>query len=224
MRIGHADAREGASVLYTHAVRSPAVHTVDRMLDLLGPLGVPAIRDMRLATRESREPGPSPVVIAPTSRWPAKRWPIERFAELTRRVLGLGAGRIVVVGGPGEREQCGPLLRLAVSDPRVEDRVGSTSVAGLVSLIASARLVVANDSAAAHIAVGFDRPLVAMYGPTDITRVGPYRRRDDVLQHLRAGDGFDHKRAGGGAMMARITVEEAVSACRKHLTPSEPVC
>ena len=73
-------------------------------------------------------------------------------------------------------------------------------------------------TAALHMAVGFDRPLVALFGPTRVERVGPYRRERDVIQHLRAGDRFDHKDERVGVpMMERITTQEVLEACLARL-------
>jgi lipopolysaccharide heptosyltransferase I len=223
-RVGHADAREGATVFYTRRVRTDAVHTVDRMLSLLGAIGVDPVIDMRLhadagelAAVDADERVLGAVVLAPTSRWAAKRWPDERWAVLAERLLANGVERIVVVGGPGEQAQCARTLALAERDPRVVSLVGTTSVARLMAVIARARLVVANDSAAVHMAVGFDRPTVALFGPTDTRKVGPYRREADVLQHLRDGDAFDHKRDAGVEMMERIGVDEVAEACAVRL-------
>jgi heptosyltransferase-1 len=99
----------------------------------------------------------------------------------------------------------------------VTDRVGSTSISALMALISRAALVVANDSAAVHMAVGFDRPTVALYGPTDVARVGPYGREADVIQHREPGDTLDHKDDANAAMMARIGLEEVLNACRVRL-------
>lgn len=222
--IGDAAAREGAALLYTRRVRCDAVHTVDRMMSLVEAIGTTAERDMRLyvpaearSGGEAADRGEGAVVLAPTSRWPAKRWPAERFAELARRLLDGGAARVLVIGGPGEREQCGPLLELARGDGRVVDLVGSLSVGGMMAAIAEAVMVVANDSAAAHVAVGFGRPLVALYGPTDVARVGPYGGRTEVLQRREPGERADHKRAENVAMMGRISVDEAWAACARVL-------
>ena len=62
-----------------------------------------------------------------------------------------GGGAGAVVGGPGEREQCLPLLD-APGIPII-DRVGKTSVGELMAIIEHAQLVVANASAALHIAL-----------------------------------------------------------------------
>lgn len=231
-RVGYSNARELGWLGYTerHEV-GLAMHSVDRMLELLRLAGVPPVAEMRLYAPEAdrvavaNDPaiaGRRFVLLAPTSRWVGKRWECERFAALARGLLAGGGSAaidgVVVVGSAGERSQCGPLLDLARADPRVQDRLGTTTVGGLMALVESAALVVANDSAALHMAVGFDRPLVALYGPTRVGLVGPYRREACVIQHAGPGDRFDHKDAGaGGAMMGRISVEEVAARCRAAL-------
>lgn len=232
-RVGHRNARECAWLCYTVRERgSEGRHTVDRMLALVETIGVEPVRDMRLySPAEDREAAAGDprlrgryVVFAPTSRWPGKQWPADRFDDLARSLLDRGAAdRLVVVGGPGEREQCEPLLARAERDDRVLDMVGRTSIGGLMATISRSALVVANDSAALHMAVGFDRPLVALFGPTRIDLVGPYRRDADALQIIEPGDRFDHKDAGpGGAMMARISTESVLEACLARLR-EEPI-
>ncbi len=224
VRVGFADAREGAWLGVNRRVRTAQRHTVDRMLALVEAVGVEPVRDMRLHS----PPGlalPEQLterryaVVAPTSRWPGKRWPAERFAQLVERLLAEGlVERVAVVGGAGERAQCAPLLDLAQEEQRVVDLVGATDVGQLLKLIERSALVVANDSAALHIAVGFDRPIVGLFGPTRVERVGPYGREQDVLQRLEPNDRFDHKNAAAGArMMARISVDEAFEAAAQRL-------
>ncbi|MFN0011630.1 MAG: glycosyltransferase family 9 protein [Phycisphaerales bacterium] len=233
-RIGHADARELAWAAYTDRVPpGSSPHTVDRMLQLAAAAGAPAVPDMRLyapaaaaAVLFDREPrlasGPL-VIVAPTSRWPGKRWPAARFAEVTRGMIA-GARRggpvVAVVGGARERDQCKPLLDLAATEPRVVDLVGRTTVGELLALIERASLVLANDSAAVHMAVGFNRPLVAIYGPTDIARVGPYGRTQDVLSHTGPGDTLDHKDAERGLMlMERVPASDVLRGAMQRLGP-----
>lgn len=224
-RIGPSDAREGARLAYTSAVRSPdglgRAHTVDRMLDLVAAVGATPVRDLRLyAPPEARawaaeEPALRArfAVLAPTSRWPGKRWPAERFAIVATELLARGYDRVVIVGAGGEKPQCGPLLQLAAQDGRVVDMLGRTSVSQLLALIERASLVIANDSAALHIAVGYDRPMIALFGPTRIDLVGPYRREADVIQHLEPGETehLSHKDdASGRELMERISVADVL--------------
>lgn len=225
-RVGYANAREGAALAYTDRIGvARERHTVDRMLALLEGIGVEVERDMRLyapaADREAVAGDPrlgAPVVLAPTSVWPGKRWPIERFARLARRLLDSDIAPLVIVGAPGEEDQCRALSEIASTDDRVIDLVGQTSVGRLMAVIETSRLVIASDSAALHMAVGFDRPIVALFGPTRTAQVGPYRRDHDVIQHLEPGDRIDHKHAAAGrALMERISLEEVLAASLSRL-------
>jgi heptosyltransferase-1 len=235
IRVGHRDARELAWLGYTRRVSSPTDrHTVDRMLDLVRGLDVPVVPDMRLYPGPAAEAwadqalgpaagGPRTVALAPTSRWEGKRWPIERFAELARHLLGDArrpalAERIVVVGSHSERPQCGPLLEMAGGDPRIVDLVGRSSVGQLMAVIGRSALVVANDSAALHMAVGLGRPLVGLFGPTRVELVGPYGRSEDVIQARPPEPGVSHKNEPAGrAMMELIGLETVFERCRAQL-------
>lgn len=228
VRIGYRQAQEGAWLAANRRVDAPrGLHTVDRMLRLAAAAGANvSTPDMRLyadpddlsqVILEYPEPY---AVIAPTSRWASKRWPDDRFAQVARDLLERRlVERVIVVGAPGERDQCPACLTLAAEHPRVTDRVGSTSVGMLMALIARSALVVANDSAAVHMAVGFHRPTVALYGPTDTDLVGPYRRPESVVQHREPRDPVDHKNDANAAMMARITTGEVLDRAQRALTP-----
>lgn len=218
LRIGHADARELGWLGCNHRVRAGRdLHTVDRMMSLLRPLGIyepepdmrlyPRPQDRRWRDADAELSAPY-IVLAPTSVWPGKRWPIDRFTDLARRLCAEGH-RIVVVGAPGEEPQCSPLLDLARQGLPVVNRVGQTTIGQMLAVIEHARLVVANDSAALHMAVGLCRPVVALFGPTRTDRVGPYRKQEAVIQHVTPQDRLDHKdAASAGPLMARISTDE----------------
>lgn len=226
-RVGYANARELGWLGVNERYLVPRdMHSVDRMLELIRLAGVEPIPDMRLyappgdrsavaADASFAEPY---AVIAPTSRWPGKLWPPDRFAEVARTLLSRGLPRIILVGSQAERPQIAPLLDLAAKDNRILDLVGQTSIGRLMAVIERASLVIALDSAALHMAVGFDRPIVALFGPTRVELVGPYRREADVIQHLLPGDRLDHKDAASGcALMERIPIHEVLAAASKAL-------
>ncbi len=220
-RYGYRNAQELGWVFYTNRIEAPSdEHTVDRMLALVAGVGCDVSNpNMTLHTgadelSEVIIEYPDPyIVIAPTSRWASKRWPIDRFVDLASTLANKRTHRIILVGGPGERLQCAPLVELAREHPHITDRIGSTSITQLMAIISRADLVVANDSAALHMAVGFNRKIVALFGPTDATRVGPYKQDQSVLQHITAGDKLDHKSKGNTELMERITTEEVIEAC-----------
>ncbi|MDF1808444.1 MAG: glycosyltransferase family 9 protein [Phycisphaerales bacterium] len=221
-RIGYRDAQENSWIFLNQRVEAPiSLHSVDRMLKLVESVGCETSEpDMQLYCGQDElsqaiiEYPDRYAVIAPTSRWPAKCWPIERFTELTERLIKLPEiDRVVVVGGPGERLSCAPLLELAETHPFITDRVGSTNISQLMAIISRAQLVVANDSAAIHMAVGFKRKLVALLGPTDPKLVGPYLHDEDVIQHQLPDDNFHFRSPESVIMMERIGTDEVFNAC-----------
>ena len=222
-------------------------HAVDRMLLVIQQSGIEPVRDMRLYTTPEHRAfvdndpelaGKSYAVIAPTSRWPGKRWPADRFAEIIRwllsdaRATGGRFGtpvspsspppldRVVIVGTNSERSDIQPLLDLAQSDSRggVLDRVGATNIGQLMALIESSAFILANDSAAIHMAVGFNRPGIALYGPTLTHEDGPYTGHHPVqpitvLQHLSRGEIISPKdETRAVALMQRISTDEVKQA------------
>lgn len=223
-RIGFANAREFGWIGYNERYNvDNAIHTVDRMLKLIEHAGIEPVTDMRLYTNETDRAWTSNqiqtgryAVIAPTSRWPGKRWPAERFAAVARSLFERGIESVILVGSPGEEDQCKPLTEN--SDNRIINLIGATSIGQLMAVIEGSSLVIANDSAALHMAIGFDRPAVALFGPTRVDLVGPYRRQNDVIQHVGPGDRLDHKtEALGRPLMERITVDEVMAKIDQRL-------
>ncbi len=236
-RIGFAGAREMGFLGVNRRIPVPGdMHSVDRMLALLEGTGVESVPDMRLYTSEEDRASVDPrlhrvryAVVAPTSRWEGKRWPAERFATLIRSLLAEDAvERVAVVGSGSERAQAHAVVELAGRDDRVVDLIGGTGVGGLMAVIEGAALVVANDSAALHMAVGFDRQIVALYGPTRVDLVGPYRREADVIQTVAPVGANRHKyeREGRRAMEA-IETSTVIAAAMQRLAgariPVHPV-
>jgi ADP-heptose:LPS heptosyltransferase len=228
-RIGFADAREGGWLGLNERYDIAERHAVDRMVGLVAAAGVPPIRDLRLYAppeavawwredRARRGLGRY-AVFAPTSRWASKAWPAERWGELAGRLLDRGLDgerldRIAYVGGGNERVEVAAALPREAGAERCLDLAGATNVGQLMAVIAEADLVVANDSAALHMAVGFGRPLLALFGPTDPTLVGPYGREDAVLRSAEAErfTGHYRDRSLGDRLMRGIAVGDVLAA------------
>lgn len=224
-RVGFANAAEAAWLAYTH--RYPvdlSLHTVDRMLGLLEADGVSPVADLRLyASPEAQAwrdqtllgdrggPDASYAVLAPTARWASKTWPAERFAEVARRLLDsrLAGQTLVMLTGPGEADRVAP-LRQALGE-RDDVLWPSTSVAQMMAILERASLAVCNDSAALHIAVGFGRPIVAIFGPTNPALVGPYRQDAWVVQPPGAVEVGAHdyrRRPDDDTLIRQVGVDE----------------
>ncbi len=223
-RIGFRDAREFGALGYTHRLQVESeLHTVDRMLGLLAADGLKPVPAMQLyvpsagrdAWNQLRQDieieGDAPyAVLAPTSRWAAKQWSASRFVELLQPIREHGISKCFVVGSASERSQIQPLLKQC-DGSSVVDLVGKTDIGGLMAVIADASLVIANDSAPLHMAVGFNRRYVALFGPTDTARVGPYGGDQWVVQHTQSGERLHHKDGSlGSTIMDRISVKDVI--------------
>ena len=186
-RVAWRDAREGSGWLANerHARRGGPDAT-EVMLALLEDAGVSAVRDPRMHVPDDARASwlarkaaiglERYVALAPTSRWSAKRWPAERWRALAERLLARGM-RVVMLGAGSERDQ----VRACMPKEGAIDLSGELSLGAWLAAIAEADAVVANDSAATHAAVGFGRPLVAIYGATDPAAVGPFGRPECVV-------------------------------------------
>ncbi|MEM9416517.1 MAG: glycosyltransferase family 9 protein [Planctomycetota bacterium] len=220
-RVGFRDARERAALGYNvrHDV-APELHTVDRMLGLLQADGLQPVHDTRLyvgeddaawATDYIEIQGLSAgryVCLAPTAQWGCKCWPAGHYAELAERVVAHGGveGRVVLLAAPHEQDALRPITQ-ALGERAL---VPTTTVGQLMALIQNTAALVANDSAALHLAVGLGRPAVGVFGPTDPALVGPYRREDDVVQPegITPGDMADYRgRKDDDALIARVGVD-----------------
>jgi heptosyltransferase-1 len=93
--------------------------------------------------------------------------------------------RLIVLAGPSEREYLRPLLSAFGAADDIEKGpviCPATTVGQMMALLSRTNLLVCNDSAPLHIAVGFGRPLVTIFGPTDPALVGPYQRDETVVR------------------------------------------
>jgi heptosyltransferase-2 len=122
------------------------------------------------------------VVFAPGAEFgSAKRWPAEHFAALARMVRENDAtAQVALLGGPKDKDVCDEIVELA-GPARMFNLAGATKLEEAVALIARADAVVSNDSGLLHIASALNRPVIAIYGPTDPDHAPPF---SDVARSL----------------------------------------
>lgn len=112
------------------------------------------------------------VIISPGAEWEFRRWDPKKFALLGDRIkkeLGLN---ILITGSNNEVD-----TSLNVEMRMKEENInitGETSVRQILALMERAELCIANDSGIVHIASGLNVPVVALFGPQDPKRFGPW--------------------------------------------------
>jgi heptosyltransferase-1 len=196
IRIGFRQAREAAHLAYTHRLAPTAenTHAVQRNLqvgNLLGFAKTPAAFDLHVTADEragirtlldangvDRDSGF--LLVFPGARWATKRWSAKHFAATIDRLTAALDRPVVLHGAPDERELCERIADQTQSRPRV--LAGQTDLRLLVALVAEAGFVLCQDSAPMHLAAALDRPMLALIGPTNPHRTGPYQRPDTVLR------------------------------------------
>jgi heptosyltransferase-1 len=116
-------------------------------------------------------------ILNPGAGWGAKRWPVQRYGEVARKLAELGL-RSILNYGPGEED----LVRGAEAASDGMAQAMRCSIAELIALTRRARLFVGGDTGPLHLAAALHVPVVAIYGPTDPARNGPYGTRSIVLR------------------------------------------
>jgi heptosyltransferase-1 len=174
----------GVPILYTQRVKPETIHIADQNGELSRRVGARRrVGHVKLsvsgesvarAREELSRAGIADryVVLSPGGGWRAKCWPPERFGALCQKIresLGL---RCVVNFGPGEDD-----LAAAVKSTsgNTEPLLWNAELGPLMALLGSAVCIVGGDTGPLHLAIALGTPAVALYGPTDPTRNGPYR-------------------------------------------------
>lgn len=186
-------AREGARAFYDITPpRAPAhLHAVDRYLAVLPLLDVPVRRDfdwlprrpeiLRQVEEKWRPAGASWIVLLPGGRWETKRWPAPHFVELLQLMRPLPGIKFAILGSPDE-QTLGQTI--AAADPeRCLNLAGQTTLPEMIEWIRLSRLVITNDTGPMHVAAALNRPVVALFGPTNPLSTGPYGQLGNVLQN-----------------------------------------
>jgi heptosyltransferase-1 len=180
--------------LYSQHIETHAAHVIEQACEILGaavgepltpakvelPLDTAAEtwRDELLSQLFSGTTTQKFVIIAPAAGWGAKQWPAERYGAVADQLAQTGYVPLV------NAVVAGDILASAVVDASGGTAVVVPCTVGqLVALTRRASLVIAGDTGPLHLAAALDRPVVALFGPTDPARNGPYGTDSRVLRH-----------------------------------------
>ncbi len=192
-----------AALFYSTSVATSAAHIVDRNLELVVAAGASSLlRTFPLpeGKPEGRLPEGRFVLASPLAGWGAKQWPLEFYEDLARRI-----DLPLVVNGPPEAAEMLGSIRSA--------HVHLSGLEGLIDATRKAHAVIGVDSGPMHLAAALSKPGVAIFGPTDPARNGPYGGSLHVLRSPAAVTTY--KRTAGDESMRAIrpdAVAEALSA------------
>ncbi len=198
-----------AALFYSHRTRARSAHVVDRNLELAAATGAAnTLRQFPLppGAPEGELPGEKFVLASPLGGWLSKQWPLDYYAALAR-LLREKTGLVLVLNGPPASART--LAGVAGCHPHY------SGIAGLIDATRRAAAVVGIDSGPLHLAAALDKPGVAIFGPTDPARNGPYGTTFTVLRSPAAVTSYK-RRSEIDESMKRISPKQVLEAleCR----------
>jgi 3-deoxy-D-manno-octulosonic-acid transferase/heptosyltransferase-1 len=154
------------------------------------------------------------VVINPIALWKTKLWENQNFALLCDRISEDLKVGIVFTGSDIKeiREIQNIMKRPAVN------LGGETTLLDLACLYRRARLVVTTDTGPMHLAAAVGAPVVALFGPTDPARTGPYGEGHTVVRRKLPCSPCFKKKCKTNNCMKEISVEKVFETIREKLS------
>lgn len=210
-----------ARMLYAAAAEAQGSHVIDQYHSLAeaaatSPLTkCPAVfaRDDRTESNITKLLAPDErfVLINPGAGWGAKQWPPERYGEVAK---GLTASGLSALINFGPRE--GELVNHVVKASGGTARPVSCSLGELIALTRRAVLFIGGDTGPLHLASALRVPVVAIFGPTDPVRNGPYGTRSVMLRNPASRTSLSHTSVPDPGLL-KITADEVIAAARQLL-------
>jgi len=161
------------------------------------------------------------VALSPGGGWRSKCWLPERFGVLCKKIREVLGLRCILNYGPGE-EQLAATVR--DSSGTADLLLYNDDLGPLMALLRNALCIVGGDTGPLHLAVALGTPSVALFGPTDPARNGPYRvgdsgvagRRDVVLRSPRAATTYKRGNQADPSML-ELEVDVVFQAVRRQI-------
>lgn len=187
------------------------------------PLSV-AMQDQQAAdlwlTQQGITPQTAFVAVHPGGGRAGHRWPAALFSQACHALAAQGM-RIVVTGAASEQSLA---QEVAAGVNGASVAAGKLSLGQLAHALRRSRALLANDSGPMHLAGALNVPLVAVFGPGDPERYGPYplNRQDQVVIHA-TGEPLCYKaKCPGHESLKKLSPEPVLEAVRSILAGSHP--
>jgi heptosyltransferase I len=230
---GDAQPRESAaSMFYTRQRETDGKHVVEQALDLArAVIGNATIPRTGMETECPKVDFPVDLdagkkiagltagmahfaILNPGAGWGAKQWPVERYGQVAKALAQDGICSAINYG-PGEEELA---AAVETASGGVARKI-SCSIAELIALTRRASLLIGGDTGPMHLAAALKIPVVAIFGPTNPVRNGPFGTRSIVLRSASSMTDHSRRREPEQGLL-EISPEEVVGAARGLLRDS----
>jgi len=154
------------------------------------------------------------VAVNPVALWDTKLWADEKFAGLCDRIAK--ELKISVIFTGTERDKL-EYIQSRMKTPSV-NLGGETTLRDLAYLYQRSSLLITTDSGPMHLAAAMGTPVIALFGPTDPSRTGPYGKGHVVIRRELSCSPCFLKKCDSMECMPGITIEEVFNAVREKLS------
>jgi lipopolysaccharide heptosyltransferase II len=155
--------------------------------------------------------------IHPGGGWISRRWGSYKFASLAKKLKIELDAEIVLVGGKegGASEKGLSKEILDNSQVKIIDMAGKFTLKELCAFLKMCKVFVGNESGPMHIATALNIQSVAILGPTNARRTGPYKGNTKVIQHKVYCQPCRNKTCKKLTCMRYVTISEVFEEVRK---------
>lgn len=148
---------------------------------------------------------PGAVVVHAPSMWSYKQWPLAHFEAVVRALLACGRQVVLTGSGSTRDQECIAPLRALGTAPALLDLSGQLDFNQLATLLARAALYIGPDTSVTHLAAASGVPVIALFGPSNPMRWGPWPARAGAQQLFL--------RSSGAQQAGNVTVLQGSAAC-----------
>lgn len=225
-KLGYDSLQELSGLFYNEKISEDMTkHAVDRYLDFPRYLGakitatefvLPVSKDIeakvKLLLDEYKLESKKFIVINPVAYWETKLWDDEKFAKLAELIISELNLAVVFTGS--ERDSVEKIIA-QISAP-VINLAGKTSLPELAALYGKASMLITTDSGPMHLAAAVGIPVIALFGPTDPQRTGPYGKGHTVISSGLSCSPCLLKKCPTKKCMQDITPEQVFTAIKEQ--------
>ena len=215
-----------ASLFYSEQVSVESdAHVVQKNLQMAAALGATAgplefpigpVESPKVAMFLGAAAAPY-ALVNPGAAWPNKRWPPDRLGAIAQQLRDRHGLASVVLWGPGEEDAARAVV--AASD-NAASLAPETNLHDLIALARGARLMVSGDTGPLHIASALGVPAVALFGPTNAARNGPWDPGDiSISRYTTCSCHYERRCSRESSLwcLGEISVNEVAAAIDERL-------
>jgi heptosyltransferase-1 len=203
---------------YSHKVQAAGTHIVEQNLSLAESLAQQKLK-IPTALLPHDEPAEQKMqqwleehkisrfaLLNPGAGWGAKQWPAERYGQVAKQLAADGMNCLINFG---PREET--LTKIVQQESGGTAQPVNCSITELIALTRRASLFIGGDTGPMHLAAAMGVPVLAIFGPTDPARNGPFATRNTVLRNSGSTTSYSHHGNADKGLL-QISAQEVLAA------------